>query len=340
MYDWLPGLCRELRGNILAIYWILIVPLVLFLTILEYFKIPDQGPDIPKVVRRAVISIILLLSFNEILHIISFVGDGIVDRIGGMGNIQLVLKEMWKVISKTEISWLHYKEMVIFSFSLLAYIAAYLGAFVADALIHFCWAILYIASPLMILAYIPEGTAGTCKNLYRSLCTVMCWKILWAILGALLLKLSTAAPIQDGNDYNAILVVVMNLFIGASMLFVPFATKSLIGDGLGGFASGLAAIPAVATQKTLINVTKNLMKRGAGTTLGAVGRGAQFAGEKTGLRRPRPSRNPDRSGGNMREKSGTGMNAKNTRQDPNTQSKEKHASNHKNRKTDKPVGKA
>src|SRR2546430_1105379 len=118
--------------------------------------------------------------------------------------------------------------MVIFVFSILSYIAAYLGAFIADALVHFCWAILYVVSPLMILAYIPQATAGTCKTLYRSLCTVMCWKILWAILGALLLKLSTNAPLQEGENYNAVLIVVMNLFIGASMLFVPFATKSII----------------------------------------------------------------------------------------------------------------
>lgn len=299
MYDWLPGLCRELRGNLIGVYWILIVPLTTFLCCLEFFKIHDQSPDIPKVIKRAVISIILLTSFNECLSIIAFVGDGIVDRIGGMNNIQLVLKEMWKVLSKTEVSWIHYKEMVIFVFSLLSYIGAYLGAFIADALVHFCWAILYVVSPLMILAYIPEGTSGTCKNLYRSLCTVMCWKILWAILGALLLKLSTGVPLQSGTveaEYNSILIVVMNLFIGISMLFVPFATKSIITDGLSTFASGLAAVPAMATQRVLVNAVKHVAKRGAVKTWRGVGHGARFAGEKVGLVKSKPPP-PDRGTG-------------------------------------------
>jgi len=289
MYDWLPGLCRELRGNLVEIYWILIVPLTTFLCILEFFKVHDQNPDIPRIIKRAVISIILLTSFNEVLRMITVVGDGIVDHIGGMNNVHLVLQQMWKVLTKTEVSWIHYKEMVIFVFSLLSYIAAYLGAFIADALVHFCWAILYVVSPLMILAYIPESTAGTCKNLYRSLCTVICWKILWAILGALLLKLSTSAPIQDGNDYNAILIVVMNLFIGISMLFVPFATKSIISDGLSNFASGLAAVPAMATQRVLVNAVKHVAKRGAVKTWRGLGHGARFAGQKMGLTTPRPA---------------------------------------------------
>src|ERR1035437_5137862 len=132
MYDWLPPLCREIRGNLVEIYWILIIPLVLFLIALEYFKLPDGVPDIPKIIKRTLISIILLSSFTEILHIISFVGDGIVAKIGGMNNIDQVLKQMWSVLSKTEISWIHYKEMVIFVLSIISYIAAYLGAFVAD----------------------------------------------------------------------------------------------------------------------------------------------------------------------------------------------------------------
>lgn len=286
MYDWLPGLCRELRGNLVTVYWILIIPLTSLLIILEYFKLPDQNPNIPAIIKRAFVSVILLISFNECLHIIAFVGDGIVDYIGGMNNIDLVLKSMWKVLKKTEVSWLYLKEMVIFILSLLSYIAAYCGAFIADALVHFCWAVLYIVSPLMILAYIPATTAGTCKNLYRSLCTVMCWKIFWAILGTMLLRLSTSAPIQDGNDYNTILVIVLNLFIGASMLFIPFATKSLINDGFAGYASGLAAVPAMATQKVLMNGVKRIIQQGRNATNRTFQSGAQFVKQKS--RRPNP----------------------------------------------------
>ena len=297
MYDWLPEVCREIRGNLVTVYWLMIVPLSVFLITLEFFKLPEQSPNVFEIIKRAIISIILLISFEEIIHIIAFLGDGISASVGDFSDIKLVLGKMWSFLESTELSWTKFKETIIWVFSLLSYILAYLGVFIADALIHFCWAILYIVSPLMILAYIPRATSGTCVNLYKSLCTIMCWKIVWAILGALLLKFSMAAPIQEGENYNVILLVVMNFFIGASMLFVPIATKSLIGDGLTGFATGLAAMSAMAVNKIVMRYSKRLVQGGTNSGKRALAgglkgtgrtfaRGAQFAsrGGKMALR--------------------------------------------------------
>ena len=80
-------------------------------------------------------------------------------------------------------------ENILYAFSLIAYIIAYLGFFVAEALTQFVWVILYTVSPLMILAYVPVQTANVTSNLYKGLVKVVLWKIMWTILGALLLKM-------------------------------------------------------------------------------------------------------------------------------------------------------
>jgi hypothetical protein len=256
LYNWLPDLSYELRANLVEVYWLALAPLLLLLVILEFFKSAESDPNIPKLIKRALISVLLLVSFDETVHVISYVGDGVAGYVGGLGDAKKVLDKMWSFLTNLEDGWFGFKRYLIFVLSLVSYIFAYLGIFIVDALVHFCWAVLYICSPLMILAYIPESTSATCNNLYRSLCTVMSWKVLWAILGTLLLRLSTEVPIQDGDNYNAVLLVVVNLFIGASMLFIPFAAKSLMSDGLANFGSALAGMATLASKKAFTKVAK------------------------------------------------------------------------------------
>jgi len=257
----------------------MIIPLTTFLIILEYFKMPDGRPDVTGIIKRACISIILLVSFEEILHIISFVGDGIVEYIGGMHDIKEVLAQVSKTLDNVKTGWFKFKEAIIFIFTLISYIAAYLGVFIADALINFCWGILYIVSPMMILMYISPATSPVTKNLYKGLLTVMSWKILWTILGALLLKFSTAVP-TDGDNYNFVLLVVMNFFIGASMLFIPIATKSLIADGFSGFATGLGSMPALAAKNTFFSGARGIGRGAVARTGKTTGSISRFAGRK------------------------------------------------------------
>ncbi len=251
MYEWLPEVCKEIRSNMIEIYWISIVPLTLLLIILEFFKLPEREPNALGIIKRAALSIILLMSFDEVFRMISLIGDGIVTHISPTPHINEVLSEMWKFVKDMELSWHQFKETLIWILSLLSFIFAYLGAFIADALVHFCWGILFVMSPLMILAYISEATSQITKGLYRSLCIVMVWKITWTALGVILLKLTAHAPIAQGDDYNAILLIVINLFIGTSMLVVPITTKAFLSSDFATFAGGLAAIPAIASQKII-----------------------------------------------------------------------------------------
>lgn len=270
MFDYLPDVGRELRGELVQVYWALLVPFVALLIILEFFK--KDPPNVAEILRRVVISVLMLYSFDYVVNAIALVGDGITERIDGIQKLWDVLKNLGPNYNNASGQWFNLRETAIYFFNIAAYIIAYLGFFVATALIHFVWTILYICSPLMILMYVSEATAYVTKSLYSGLCSVVVWKILYSILGVLLLKLAMSPSFTGMEDY--LMSIIVNLCIGVSMLFIPFATKSLLNDGMQGAASALAAVPTmaagVAIKAAAMQGAKSLAAKGMA--------GARFAG--------------------------------------------------------------
>lgn len=244
MFTWLPEVARDIRGNLLEIYWVLILPLVLLLIVVEFFRIPEKNIGAGNIIKRAAISMLLLASFDEVVNLIAIVSDGVTEKIEGATKLMNLMDTLKDKYTEYQGSVFDLRESIIFFFNLLAYIIAYLGVFVSNALIHFVFGILYCISPLMILMYCSERTSFICSNLYKGLLSVMSWKILWSILGVLLLKLATSSEV--GNWENVFTSIIINLCIGVSMLLIPFFAKSLLSDGLVNAASGLAAAPALA----------------------------------------------------------------------------------------------
>lgn len=242
MFDYLSGVGAELHGELVKMYWVLLVPFVLFLFVMEILK--NENPNLKEIFRRILISVLLLYTFDWAIDAIATVGDAITDRIQGLEKLSQVMENLGPNYSGQD-SWFNLRESVIYILSLAAYIIAYVGFFVATVLTHFVWTILYICSPLMILAYVSPMTSFVTSSLYKGLIQVVLWKILWSILGVLLLKLAVQPEISGLEDY--LMSIVINLCIGISMLFIPMATKSLISDGMNGVANTLAMAPALAT---------------------------------------------------------------------------------------------
>lgn len=223
------------------IYWILIVPFVVFLIAVEVIQ--DENPNLRDIFRRIIVSVLLLYAFDWTVDAIAVIGDAVTSRINGLEKLSEVLGNLGPNYSGKD-SWFNLRETVIYALSLLAYLIAYIGFFTATALTHFVWTILYVASPLMILMYVSRHTAFVTASLYKGLIQVVVWKVLWSILGVLLLKLAVQPEVSGMEDY--LMSIVVNLCIGFSMLFIPFATKSLVSDGMSSVASSLAVVPALA----------------------------------------------------------------------------------------------
>lgn len=240
-------------------YWILIIPLVVLCTILIVANGAEESGAGAKLLKRTLLSVILLLMFDDCMNLIAQVADGIADKINGLAQLKAVLDEAKKVIESQETGWLEFRQWVIFFINFFAYCVAYLGFFMAQAITHFVWAILYIASPLMILMYVSEKTAFVTVNLFKGLINVATWKIMWSILAVLLLKLMTTP--QVGGADNFLTSAIVNLCVGISMLFVPFATKSLIGDGMSGVANMAAGFSAGLIGKLTYGKVMEMSKK-------------------------------------------------------------------------------
>ena len=214
MFESLPSVCRELHGNLREIYWILLVPWTVFLMVLGFFKMPEQNPNAGEILKRAFVSILLLISFEECLDLISMVSDGLTERIQGIQKLQDLMDHLATHYKDVEVSWLQFRQAIVFILNLLSYMVAYVGVFVANVLIHFVWSILYVCSPLMILAYVSKGTAFVTANLYKGLINVVMWKVLWSLMGIILLKMATDAELDTWDNFlNTIVLIFVLAFL-------------------------------------------------------------------------------------------------------------------------------
>lgn len=241
MFEYLGSVGAELHAQMVQIYWILLVPFVVFLFTLEV--IGNENPNLRDLFRRIVISVLLLITFDWTLQSIAVIGDAVTERISGLQKLSEVLQNLGPNYSGKD-SWFDMRETILYVFSIFAYLIAYLGFFTATAMTHFVWTVLYVAAPLMILMFVSRHTAGVTMSLYKGLLQVVVWKILWSILGVLLLKLAMQPEVSGLEDY--LMSIVVNLCIGISMLFIPIATRSLVSDGMSSFAGSLAAVPTLA----------------------------------------------------------------------------------------------
>ncbi len=269
MYDWLPQVCREIRAEMIQIYWILIIPLLIFCALTILAKGGEEEGAAAKLLKRTFLSVILLLVFDDCMNLIGDIADGVSEKINGLAQLKAVLEETGKVIESQKTGWLEFRQWMIFFINFFAYCVAYLGFFLAEAVIHFVWAILYIASPLMILMYVSEKTAFVTGNLFKGLINVATWKVLWSILAVLLLKLMTTP--QVGGMDNFLSSAIVNLCVGISMLFVPFATKSLIGDGMSSMASMAAGFSTGLIAKLTYGKVIEMGKRAVKAPFASVG---------------------------------------------------------------------
>ena len=219
MFEYLPEVCKELNANMQELYWILIVPFTLITIILEFFKLPEGNPNVSTILKRVVISIILLISFDQCINAIAMVGDGVANRIHGLTQLSDLMKHLEQNYNESEVSWLKFREAVIFILNLLSYIIAYVGVFVANVLVHFVWSVLYVCSPLMILMYISGRTAFVTSNLYKGLINVVTWKILWSILGVMLLKLATSPAVGDWDNFLTSILVNLCIYLYLNQLW-------------------------------------------------------------------------------------------------------------------------
>lgn len=250
-FDLLGTLMHDLHQEFVRMYYLMLPVFFALSVALTWFKSPQGGPEFLDVLKRAVISTLLLVAFPDISQAIIFIADGITERIDQLNSLDTIIrmaqeKSQNYSFSATSIL-LQFNDLIIATLSFLSYLVLYIARYLTIAMYHFFWIFFMITAPLLLLFNMFASTSQITKNLFKGMIEVACWKIVWAILGAMLAALSFGDAYKVEGNY--LTLIVMNFVIAIAMLMTPMMVKSLVGSGLQSMSSsiGAATVAAIAT---------------------------------------------------------------------------------------------
>jgi hypothetical protein len=255
-FDLLGSLTRDLHQEFVRMYYLLLPVFFALSVAMTWFKSPQGSPEFLDVLKRAVISTILLVAFPDISKAIIFIADGITERIDQLSSLDTFIRMAQEKAQNYSVSQttilLHFNDLIIATLSFLSYLILYVARYLTIAMYHFFWIFFMISSPLLLLFNMFANTSQITKNLFKGMIEVACWKIVWAILGAML------AALSFGNAYKAegnyLILMVMNFVIAIAMLMTPLIVRSLVGSGMQSMSSsfGTATVAAMGGSAKLL----------------------------------------------------------------------------------------
>ncbi|MCM2279260.1 MAG: hypothetical protein NDJ89_14390 [Oligoflexia bacterium] len=261
---------RDLHQDFVRVYY-LMLPVFFALSIaVTWFRSPQGSIEFLDVLKRAVISTILLAAFPDISRAIVFVADGITERIDSLSSIDTIIrmaqeKSQNYSLSPTSIL-LQFNDLIIATLSFLSYLILYIARYLTIAMYHFFWAFFMVAAPLLLLFNLFSGTSQITVNLFKGMIEVASWKIVWAILGAMLTALSFGDAYKAEGNYLTLIVI--NFVIAIAMLATPLIVRSLVGQGFQSMSSTLgpaavAAMAAAPARAAMVATTsRNVLNHG------------------------------------------------------------------------------
>jgi hypothetical protein len=272
----LGPLMVDLHQEFVRIYY-LMLPVFFCLSIaVTWFRGPG-GFDFLDVLKRAVISTLLLAAFPEITQAIVFIADGIAERVDQMQGLDMFLQlAKEKSLSFTFVKntlLLQFPDLLIAVLAFVSYLVLYIARYLTVAMYHFYWVFYTVSCPLLLLFNLFPSTSRITANLFRGMVEVASWKIVWAILGAMLTALSVGTNYRSESDY--LILMVMNFVIAISMLKTPSVVSSLVGSG---FTSMAPTIGNAATMVMAAVPARAALAYGTGAMM--AGRAKNFAASR------------------------------------------------------------
>jgi hypothetical protein len=257
-FDLLGSLTRDLHQEFVRMYYIMLPVFFALSVAMTWFKSPQGSPEFLDVIKRAVISTILLVAFPDISKAILFIADGIAERIDHMNSLDTIIrmaqeKSQNYSFSATSIL-LQFNDLLIATLSFLSYVVLYIARYLTIAMYHFFWIFFMISAPLLLLFNMFASTSQITKNLFKGMIEVACWKIVWSVLGAMLTALAFGDAYRAEGSY--LTLIVMNFVIAIAMLATPMMVRSLVGSGIQSMSSNVGGIVVAAVASAPAKYTK------------------------------------------------------------------------------------
>lgn len=274
-FTMMGSLMRDLHQEFVRMYY-LILPVFFCLSIaVTWLRAGNGTLDFVDILKRAVISTLLLAAFPEISQAIVFIADGVAERIDSMNTLDVVIRmAQEKSESYPESSsslLLGFNDLLMATLSFLSFLILYIARYLMVAMYHFFWVFYMVAAPLLLLFNLFSATGNVTTNLFRGMIEVACWKIVWAILGAMLASLAFGDVYRTEGSY--VTIIVMNFVIAIAMIATPLFVKSLGSQGAHAMSSGIgqqavAAMAAVPTKGMSIAAKGRAAYSGASSFVG------------------------------------------------------------------------
>lgn len=257
-FSQLSPLMRDLHAECVKIYY-LMLPVFFALSIcIQWFKRAQGAIDFLDILKRTILSSLLLVAFPEITDLILKITEGVAGRIDSVQNLDKFMAIAQDKVNNYTLSpssiLLGFNDLFLASLTFISFLCLYIARYLSLAMFHFFWLFLVVTAPLLLLFNIFTSTTQITANLFRGLIEVACWKIVWAILGVMLASLSFGKMYLIEGSYPT--VIVMNLVIAIAMLATPLLVRSLMGSGIQGAspllaASVVAAIPNIVRKGSM-----------------------------------------------------------------------------------------
>ena len=267
---WLASEAHKLHDIFHQLFFGILTLLLLSGVIVEYFRFPLGGmPSFAQLVGRALVAMIMLVSFADFTAIVSELTDSLASRIGDLNNFDLVLAKMGDKLEEFTASWVSVKETITLALSFITFFGLYFSIYIAEGIHLFTWTLSYVFSPILIVLFVLPATSSATKALYRTIFEVCLWKVVWSVLATLLWSSALNDINAPGKDVNFISVICLNLTLASSVLLTPWVVHALANSGLSGFTRTLGGVAVGAATISPASV----MKAAKSTALKGIERG-------------------------------------------------------------------
>jgi len=264
-FDVLGPLMRELHQDFVKVYYLLLPVFFMLAIAIAWFRSPQGSFEFVEILKRTLVSCILLVAFPDIAKAILYVSEGIVERIDNLNSLDAVIRMAQEKSQSYTFSvksmLLQFNDLLIATLSFISYLILYVARYLTVAMYYFFWIFFMSVAPLIILFQIFIGGEKIVGNLFKGMIEVSAWKIVWAILGAMLTSLSFGKTYAAEGNYLTLMV--MNFVIAIAMLATPMVVKSLVGSGFQSMSSilGTAATAAMGAVPAKMASVKNYGSR-------------------------------------------------------------------------------
>ena len=91
-FELLGSLAKELHLEFVKMYYLFLPVFFVLAVVIAWFKSPVGSPEFIDILKRAIVSTILLVAFPDIAQAIVYIADGVTLKIDNINSLDLMIK--------------------------------------------------------------------------------------------------------------------------------------------------------------------------------------------------------------------------------------------------------